>query len=87
MSIKKKTPKFLARIIRQGINVFGSSMATQISAHLTEVLSLTVSVQTDFGEIKFFCPSKVAEWRARTLLIKEPETIEWINTFKKVDIF
>ena len=34
----------------------------------------------------FFCPGKIPEWRAKTLLTKEPETIEWINGFNKSEV-
>lgn len=37
--------------------------------------------------IKFYCLGDFSLWRARTLMTKEPETIEWINTFKEGDVF
>lgn len=30
----------------------------------------------------FFTPNQTARWRVETLFSKEPETLEWINTFK-----
>ena len=32
-------------------------------------------------EIKFYCPSKLASFRAKTLLSKEPDTIKWLDEF------
>ena len=32
------------------------------------------------GNIRFYCPSWITIARAKTALIKEKETIEWINT-------
>ena len=29
--------------------------------------------------IKIFTPNNLIEWRVKTILSKEPETIEWIN--------
>ena len=34
-------------------------------------------------KIKFFCPNQLIEWRTKTLFTKEPETIEWIESFEK----
>jgi FkbM family methyltransferase len=31
--------------------------------------------------ISFFTPNKITEWRVNTYFQKEPETLEWINTF------
>ena len=32
------------------------------------------------------CPNRTVSWRARTFLTKEPETIEWIDTFAPGDV-
>lgn len=46
-----------------------------------------IEIETDFGIVKFHCPpGKNPIKRAKTLLSKEPETIEWINSFDKNDI-
>jgi FkbM family methyltransferase len=34
----------------------------------------------------FVCPNRVVAWRARTFLTKEPETLEWIDTFEPGDV-
>ncbi|HEY2434650.1 MAG TPA: FkbM family methyltransferase [Vicinamibacterales bacterium] len=34
----------------------------------------------------FLCPNRTVSWRARTFLTKEPETIEWIDTFAAGDV-
>ena len=36
-------------------------------------------------EIKFFVPNQLLEWRVNTYFSKEPETLEWIDSFKKKD--
>jgi FkbM family methyltransferase len=33
------------------------------------------------GRLKFHCPNPLALWRAETLTTKEPDTIEWIDSF------
>lgn len=40
-----------------------------------------VTSTTPFGAVRFYCPGTLPVWRARTLLNKEPETIEWIDSF------
>ena len=34
-------------------------------------------------QIKFFCPNQLIKWRIDTYFTKEPETLEWIDSFKK----
>ena len=34
-------------------------------------------------QINFFCPNQLIKWRIDTFFIKEPETLEWIDSFKK----
>lgn len=36
--------------------------------------------------ISLVCPNRVVSWRARTFLTKEPETLEWIDTFRSGDV-
>lgn len=38
-------------------------------------------------KIIFSIPNWLCRWRANNFLIKEPDTIKWINTFKTKDIF
>lgn len=44
-------------------------------------------VHTKHGPITFFTPNATCMWRARTLLEKEPETLEWIDRFDPGDTF
>jgi FkbM family methyltransferase len=34
----------------------------------------------------FACPNHVVAWRLRTFFTKEPETLEWIDTFRRGDV-
>lgn len=38
-------------------------------------------------KISFFTPSELINWRVKTILNKEPETINWINEFNDRSIF
>jgi len=75
------------QLLKTLIRVLGERRSTSISAQLAEELAPIISQKTDYGTVNFFCPGKIPEWRARTLLVKEPETIEWINTFSDKDVF
>ena len=46
-----------------------------------------INLDTPLGVIKSFSFGKTSEFRFRTLLTKEPETIAWINSFEKDSIF
>ena len=37
--------------------------------------------------ILFFAPNELIKWRVKTIYSKEPETINWIDTFKKNSVF
>lgn len=37
-------------------------------------------------EINFYVPNNLISWRVRTILDKEPDTIEWIRSFKKYNL-
>ena len=38
-------------------------------------------------KIKFFIPNHISKWRVETFFNKEPETLEWIDNFKKKKLF
>ena len=46
-----------------------------------------LSVKHDEVDMKFFVPNRKNYFRAITFSTKEPETLEWINSFKKDSIF
>ena len=46
----------------------------------------TVRVKNN-GKFRFSCPNNITRWRLNTYFTKEPETIEWIDTFKEGELF
>ena len=48
-----------------------------------EIVVITQKLGKD---ITFYCPTVLLAWLAKTLLTKEPETIEWIDGFEKDSI-
>ena len=73
MTKNKNTPNFL-----QGLKKMEC---------LSEDNVPVISLNTSFGQIKSFSFGELSEFRFRTLLTKEPETITWINSFMKDSVF
>jgi FkbM family methyltransferase len=86
MTLKRKAMNLAVQLLKTGARVIGRSRSTLILSGLAEELTPIISQKTEFGTIDFFCPGTMTEFRARTLLTKEPETIEWINNFNDSDV-
>lgn len=87
MSFSRKLLDSFSGLLRTCIRVGGGNSASIIAAQLAEELAPTITLQTPHGKIRFFCPGRLPEMRATTLLTKEPETIEWIDSFSPMDVF
>ena len=86
MDIKQRALLLAIKLLKTGIQIIGRVESALISIEISESLQPTITQKTNFGEIQFFCPNKLAKWRGDTLLTKEPDTIEWINTFDSSDV-
>lgn len=73
-------------IIRQGIKILNLHKANRVSCALAENLNPVYTVHRDGITYLFCCPNKITKWRLDTYFSKEPETIEWINSFKADDV-
>jgi len=87
MSIRQKALNLSIQLMKKTVQTVGGSKSTAILAQISEEIAPVLTENTEFGAISFFCPGKIPEWRAKTLLTKEPETIEWINDFNTTDVF
>jgi len=80
----------LASALRAGLQVSGGRVRRLLLEALrTEDQSIPLvieTVTTPRGPIKFYCLGALPLWRARTLFTKEPETIEWIDSFAEGDV-
>lgn len=45
------------------------------------------TVKYDGIELEFYAPNRINYYRIKTFSTKEPETLEWISTFKKENVF
>lgn len=87
MGVKRGVLDFFTSTLKGGIKIVSAGQASRVLAHLSEQLVPKVEIAAGEGNLKFYCPNLVTEWRARTLLTKEPETISWIDGFKQGEIF
>lgn len=73
---------FLLSVIDRIFIFFGGK---SFSLYVKDQLDLNAYKKIKFEnkELNFFIPSKLSEWRVNTLFSKEPDTIQWINNFKK----
>ncbi len=80
MSLKKQIFDFLTDFLKSGQRLTGNTGA-KISSALIEKLTPSLTQNTKYGSIRFYCPSPMTIFRAESLLTKEPETLEWIDSF------
>lgn len=76
--------KFLLNIFFKLTPFFKS--ANKLAVNFAERIHLVYKSKTKFGDILFSIPNGLTLWRAETFLTKEPDTIEWMNSFQKNDI-
>lgn len=55
--------------------------------HAKTLLNQDLTIRTPYGPIKFRIANQPSMSRAQNLMIKEPETITWIDTFDQNDLF
>lgn len=70
------------RIVRHAASTSIKWLAAEDRAAVIESLSATAiaEVHVDGGRIKFYAPSMLLRHRAVSLLSKEPDTIQWLDT-------
>lgn len=80
----------LIAVFRFMFRLAGSQGRRLLSAALSDGRSLVEIVEdivTQRGTIRFYCLGELPLWRARTLLTKEPETIQWIDGFAEGEVY
>ncbi len=83
MSIRKKV---FDGIVDAVIRLCRFDKANVVSCGISEKIEPIFCVT--HRNIKYFlsCPNNLTRWRAETYFTKEPETIEWIDTFQRGDV-
>ena len=79
------------KLLDLGIKVFSKTLslnkASRLSCSLCESFDPVYTVSMAGGIKRFFsCPNNITRWRLETYFTKEPETIEWIDTFKDGEV-
>ena len=87
MGMKRSILDIATRLLKSTIKIASFGHSSRVFSHLSEQLIPTKIVDSGSGKLKFFCPNLVTDWRASTLMTKEPETIEWINGFNAGDTY
>ena len=87
MGIKRMALNLASVITKRSLRLLGQDRCVQASAGLAEQITPIVAIPTDNGSIKFYCPGRVPLWRAKSMLTKDPDTIEWIDGFESDCVF
>jgi FkbM family methyltransferase len=83
--IAEKTKRALGRVASLPLSGLGIAARSREIERLNE--DSVISIDTARGAIKFLCLSPLVTSRATTLLTKEPDTVEWIDSFAKDGVF
>jgi FkbM family methyltransferase len=82
MGIKRDILEFYTSATKLPLFLLSKDRRELASSIIAWETAPVITRETKYGPIKFFCFDKLPAWRAQTLLIKEPETIEWIDGFE-----
>src|ERR1700722_13685174 len=90
-TVRRSLRVALVSALRVGLNVSGGRARRLLFEALKvdeqSVPLVIETVVTSHGPINFYCLGALPLWRVRTLFTKEPETIEWIDSFAEGDVF
>ena len=75
-----------ARAVRRFRSAVRKHSAPKNAGDYLKTIGRIRQVKKDGHSFAFVCPNRMVSWRARTFLTKEPETLEWIDTFESGDV-
>lgn len=81
-NLLRHTARASAALTGAAYDLLGDTRGLSLRNEARKSLEKTLSVDTPHGPIRFACPNETAQYRAATLLTKEPETIAWLETMK-----
>ena len=83
--MKKKISYLLYKILLFFDKIFLFVIKKSFLIHFKDFLEIDSyrKILIQNTETKFFVPNELTDWRVKTFFIKEPETLEWIDNFKK----
>lgn len=88
MNFNQKVVDLSLGLLKGAVKIIGRDKykSAMILSQMSGKLIPIFSQETNLGKINFFCQGRTSVWRAQTLLTKEPETIEWLNTLNEGDV-
>lgn len=87
MDISEILVNMYVKLIQLPLQFVGVRRRNIFLAHICQKTAPYIAVSVGGEDLKFYCPGVIPEFRARTLLTKEPETIEWIDSFESGAVF
>ncbi len=77
--------RFVRRVSCGLLGLLPFTTRAHVIEHLSEqMISVT---ETNSGPLRFYCPSPQLTMRAQTLLTKEPDMIQWLDSFALDSVF
>lgn len=83
----KQLPGLIIKLVSLLLSLLGENRSQKVKASLSGSFCPIIDVKTNRGDIRVLCSSRRALYWAKNFLTHEPETIEWINSFSKGDVF
>jgi FkbM family methyltransferase len=83
MGMARGAFELVSNAVIKGLNL---NRAGRLVCNFTEKISPVCTIERDGQTYRFSCPNALTHYRAETLFTKEPETIEWIDTFAPGDV-
>ncbi|MGE0445122.1 MAG: FkbM family methyltransferase [Vicinamibacterales bacterium] len=80
-SVRRTVSDGALSLLIRTLYLTGKENGDRLCARLAETVAPVVSHPTSVGDIRILCAGETSEWRIRTLLTKEPETLDWISGF------
>jgi FkbM family methyltransferase len=72
--------------VRRVVGALRQRLPRETTRDHIEKLGRIREISRNGDRYAFVCPNRVVSWRVRTFLTKEPETLEWIDTFQSGDV-
>ena len=85
-SIKHRIFRGIIRMVESGLSAVSQDLYFKAVAGLFDELNLRYRVETQKGPIFIHCDSETVRIRARAMLVREPDTLAWIETFSPDEV-
>jgi FkbM family methyltransferase len=87
VSLQHRLFRGLLKMFERTVSAVSRDAYMKMAVEIVEELGRVAEVRTPEGVVKFHCDSEVARIRANGMLIREPDTLDWIRTFSPGDVF